>query len=225
MPTLIFKYKKENVFVGSYWTGMKKWMKDNRVKVKVNCAVGKAYDVPKAKVLRVCMHKKGDDLDGQLKNGLTAALYMLTIGRSILVHSIGECRAGAFVVLLLGFVNMFEGAFETWEDAVHHAQATFATKRSLSAVRNSENQQVVKKLMEAISNPIRMLEEFRTEISKMRVAALDQALQCAKPKVGADPKARPQALPPQSMQSVQAEQSVQSVQSSPSQSFEVATLL
>ena len=236
MPTLIFKYKKENVFVGSYWTGMNKWMKDNRVKVQVNCAVGKAYDVPKAKVLRVCMRKKGDDLDGQLKNGLTAALYMLTIGRSILVHSIGECRAGAFVVLLLGFINMFEGESETFKDAVDHAQATFAAKRSLSAVQNSENQQSVKKLMEVIINPISMLETFRSEVSTMQDEAMKRALRCAKPKVGADPKARPKALPPQSMQSVlgaepkacqsvQSEHSVQSVQSSHSQLFEVATLL
>ena len=235
MATPIFEYKTGRVWVSSYWTDMARWMKRRRVKVQVNCAADAAYDCPVAHVLRVNM-EMDDGLDDRLNVGLISAMYLLTCGHSILIHSVGECRAGAFVVLLLGSMNMFEEKSETWKDAVDHAQATFAAKRSLSAVQNSENQQSVKKLMEVIINPRMMLETFRSEVSAMEEKAMKRALRCAKPKVGADPKARPKALPPQSMQSVlgaepkacqsvQSEHSVQSVQSSHSQLFEVATLL
>ena len=218
MPSFIFKHKEQRVFVGSYWAGMAKWMKQHKVKVQVNCVANAAYDCPKVHVLHVDMGTI-DGLEDRLKTGLVSAVYLLTAGKSILIHSVGECRAGAFVVLLLGFINMFEGESETFKDAVDHAQATFAAKRPLSAVQNSENRQSVKEFMEIISDPSDMLESLRSHFSEIRREAMARALECAKPKVGAEPKARPRALPPQSMQSVQ------SVQSSPSRSFEVATLL
>ena len=216
MPTFIFEYKWQKVFVGSYWAGMAKRMKQNKVRVQVNCVANAAYDCPKVHVLHVDMGTI-DGLEDQLKIGLVSTVYLLTqLGKSILIHSIGECTAGAFVVLLLGFMNMFEGKSETWKDAVDHAQATFAAKRPLSAVQNSENRQSVKEFMEIISDPSDMLESLRSHFSEIRRKATSRALLCAHSKAGAQSKARPRALPPQS---------VQSVQSSPSRSFEVATLL